>query len=110
MSEINLLCPVCGKPLTVESTKFDQVFMEAGDGYTYIGSTSVETEKVVCLNPNCQHVLQRKETVQLAPVAGQPAVINTGGGAFIGGNVNTSGGDLVGRDKIVHATVTTRRG
>jgi hypothetical protein len=28
--------------------------------------------------------------------------IDTGGGAYIGGNVNTSGGEFVGRDKIVH--------
>lgn len=29
--------------------------------------------------------------------------INTGGGAYIGGTVSTSGGDFVGRDKIVKA-------
>jgi hypothetical protein len=28
--------------------------------------------------------------------------INTGGGAYIGGGVTTSGGDFVGRDKVVH--------
>ncbi len=28
--------------------------------------------------------------------------IDTGGGAYIGGDVNTSGGDFVGRDKVVH--------
>lgn len=29
-------------------------------------------------------------------------VTDTGGGAYVGGNVNTSGGDFVGRDKTVH--------
>ncbi len=29
-------------------------------------------------------------------------VINTGGGAFIGGSVSTGGGDFVGRDQVVH--------
>jgi hypothetical protein len=28
--------------------------------------------------------------------------IDTGGGAYIGGSVNTSGGDFIGRDRIVH--------
>ncbi len=31
-----------------------------------------------------------------------PRQINTGGGAYIGGNVNTGSGDFIGRDKIVH--------
>jgi len=34
-------------------------------------------------------------------VTGQKTAINTGGAAYIGGNVN-AGGDFVGRDKIVH--------
>lgn len=29
-------------------------------------------------------------------------VIKTGGGAYVGGNVDTGGGDFVGRDKVVH--------
>ena len=32
-------------------------------------------------------------------VIGQKSVIDTGGGAFIGGNVNTGGGTFVGRDQ-----------
>jgi hypothetical protein len=35
------------------------------------------------------------------PPAPTSPVINTGGGAYIGGNVNTGGGDFVGRDKHV---------
>lgn len=32
-------------------------------------------------------------------------IINTGGGAYIGGNVNTSGGEFIGRDLITHGDV-----
>lgn len=34
----------------------------------------------------------------------QPAEINTGGGAYIGGNVRVDTGDFVGRDKTVNVT------
>ena len=34
------------------------------------------------------------------PAPGGQTVINTGGGAYIGGNVTIQGGDFVGRDKI----------
>jgi len=34
------------------------------------------------------------------PTGGTTSTINTGGGAYIGGGVTTSGGDFVGRDKV----------
>jgi len=39
---------------------------------------------------------------EIEDTPGQFAGINTQGGAFVRGNVNTGGGDFVGRDKIVH--------
>jgi len=43
---------------------------------------------------------QAEETMSKKRDEARP--INTGGGAYIGGNVNTGSGDLIGRDKIVH--------
>lgn len=34
----------------------------------------------------------------------QPAAVNTGGGAYIGGNVRVDRGDFIGRDQTVHVT------
>jgi hypothetical protein len=39
------------------------------------------------------------------PSAGQTLHVNTQGGAFIQGGLNLSGGDFVGRDKIIHGDV-----
>ena len=45
-----------------------------------------------------QFIDQRGATIDMS----EKKEIDTGGGAYVGGNVNTGGGDFVGRDKVVH--------
>lgn len=45
-----------------------------------------------------QFIDQRGATIDMS----EQTKIDTGGGAYVGGNVNTEGGDFVGRDKVVH--------
>lgn len=49
----------------------------------------------------------RGATTQSDPAPAQPTttVIDTGGGAYIGGSVHTGGGDFVGRDRTTYATI-----
>lgn len=36
----------------------------------------------------------------------KPTEVNTGGGAYVGGNVTTGGGSFVGRDQTIHVSAT----
>jgi DNA-binding transcriptional MerR regulator len=40
------------------------------------------------------------EGSQVGAISGRDTVVQTGGGAYIGGNVSTGGGDFVGRDQV----------
>lgn len=90
---VSLQCPHCTGAVKITPVQLDESFVEHGDTFVYIGN--VGNEQIKC--QHCGTEFVRKQRLSVA-VDGA-GTINTGGGAFFGGNVIVNG-DFVGRDSI----------
>lgn len=78
---MDLFCKGCNAPLKTDSVK------------TNAKGKVIAIDVIVCLHCGREHDVGTKMRTS-------PRNVNTGGGAYIEGDINTGGGDFVGGDQI----------
>jgi hypothetical protein len=78
---VTLVCPQCGGKVEIEPAVFDADFIEREGVYLYLGAT--RGENIRCLH--CGTGFVRRQSVSLYFEGEGTLQIDTGGGAFIGG-------------------------
>lgn len=104
---VSLSCPNCGATLKVDSNVAESIFVNFSGTYLFTGSEGIKT--YTC--EHCKSVFERNTAFQEVNInvafnqSGQTVhgqqfnIVNTGGGAYIKGNVSVKG-DFIGRSKL----------